>query len=927
MDYMVPQQFWTGVTPRVPSFAQTTYDQGFLPSKREINSPFMTEDSCLYKLKDEVDNPTELSFEQTLSDGVLSDCDKDGRCCVVCGEKASGYYFGALVCLPCKSFYIRCTKDGEPAFTCQCNGNCDIAKQGRIRCQYCRYRRCLMAGMCRKEKPETVQPAEGQVLCKVCGDIANGVHFGVNTCEGCKKFFRRGLVENISYTCKGNKECTINPRNRNNCRYCRYQKCLQAGMSREAIKMGRPKKCETSECNSDNSPKRSSGSPANRFSSPQPETVFFDHTTASPSTDYSSACSSPRDTSELNEHIRDNEDLPLHKRTKPIDIKREDGGWGCQVDNCMLGQFYNKQFTSCKQQCVSPPNCATDSRISGEWSPASVNGYPSAQNFSNSSYQASCSYQSNSLPMYNDGVPFTCARQTTLPTCNNQTTGFSSQTFNPRKRQYEHVDQSNDECIMDYMKANESGSFPQVYNSCSISNPCYQVPVQNNYSQGNVYQGSPSCSLRSYECDSGASSPLSTMSISPQHTQEFQSNFNTIPVYGPSNFSSSTDCDVAKTSEYKWVSNTRRSVLNIQLIERINHAFANPEAVQCGFDDATFLSSNGCYDGTLNMILDKTAASALLQISSPCPSVPSSNSQYNGYNTMESQPLNRLYKSNISEFHTNLTDCCLSGAAGFKCENYSESLSRSYWAQPMQAHFGLVNCNDSKAIINQILNAYTLYVDGCSSVSSSISQNPQFEDLAQNISMHTNYFVKFVSSIPGFCELHQADRLLLTKNGAIQCGLLMAMTEYYDVMLKSFPHWLDNLMQSCNSFYQLRLSLMQLAEQVHALNLDKVETAMLCVLMVTSSDWLTLGDKNTIELLRNRLLSAFQIYLTEKCADHGVRTAEIFAIISRLRHIGVWYKQMLKCIRLTNEANTQQSCVEQVYNPDYTMPCTTLRCG
>jgi hypothetical protein len=49
-----------------------------------------------------------------------------------------------------QSFYIRCTKDGEPSFTCQCSGNCDIVKQGRIRCQYCRYQRCLMAGMCRK---------------------------------------------------------------------------------------------------------------------------------------------------------------------------------------------------------------------------------------------------------------------------------------------------------------------------------------------------------------------------------------------------------------------------------------------------------------------------------------------------------------------------------------------------------------------------------------------------------------------------------------------------------------------------------------------------------------------------------------------------------------------------------------------------------
>ena len=48
-----------------------------------------------------------------------------------------------------------------------------------------------------------------------------------------QKFFRRGLVENQSYVCKGEKDCGINPRNRNNCRYCRYQKCLFVGMSRE----------------------------------------------------------------------------------------------------------------------------------------------------------------------------------------------------------------------------------------------------------------------------------------------------------------------------------------------------------------------------------------------------------------------------------------------------------------------------------------------------------------------------------------------------------------------------------------------------------------------------------------------------------------------------------------------------------------------
>lgn len=264
MDCIVPQPIWTGGYHHggLASLHSHYFAPYYIPRKR---SSF----SCSYfsgpyglpsRLDDDVAFPTDIKLER--ADDCTPEEDKDLKICVVCGERASGYYFGALVCLPCKSFYIRCTKDGEPTFTCQCNGNCDIAKQGRIRCQYCRYQRCLMAGMCRKEKPETVQPADGQVLCKVCGDIANGIHFGVNTCEGCKKFFRRGLVENQSYLCKSEKKCTINPRNRNNCRYCRYQKCISVGMSREAIKMGRPKKAETTESNNSANAADASESPS-----------------------------------------------------------------------------------------------------------------------------------------------------------------------------------------------------------------------------------------------------------------------------------------------------------------------------------------------------------------------------------------------------------------------------------------------------------------------------------------------------------------------------------------------------------------------------------------------------------------------------------------------------------------------------------------
>ncbi|XP_076441768.1 uncharacterized protein LOC143280896 [Babylonia areolata] len=165
--------------------------------------------------------------------------------CSVCSDKADGNFFGAAVCLPCKSFFIRCTKDGEPTIVKQCQGRCDISRQLRNRCQFCRFRRCVAVGMMRKEKPEVVQAAEGQDLCRVCGDLANGVHFGVITCEGCKKFFRRGLNEHESYVCRGSRSCVLNPRNRNNCRYCRYQKCIATGMSRDAVKMGRPRKTYT----------------------------------------------------------------------------------------------------------------------------------------------------------------------------------------------------------------------------------------------------------------------------------------------------------------------------------------------------------------------------------------------------------------------------------------------------------------------------------------------------------------------------------------------------------------------------------------------------------------------------------------------------------------------------------------------------------
>ncbi|XP_073486340.1 nuclear receptor subfamily 1 group D member 2 isoform X2 [Aquarana catesbeiana] len=83
------------------------------------------------------------------------------------------------------------------------------------------------------------------LLCKVCGDVASGFHYGVHACEGCKGFFRRSIQQNIQYKkCLKNESCSVMRMNRNRCQQCRFKKCLSVGMSRDAVRFGRIPKRE-----------------------------------------------------------------------------------------------------------------------------------------------------------------------------------------------------------------------------------------------------------------------------------------------------------------------------------------------------------------------------------------------------------------------------------------------------------------------------------------------------------------------------------------------------------------------------------------------------------------------------------------------------------------------------------------------------------
>ena len=71
--------------------------------------------------------------------------------------------------------------------------------------------------------------------CVICGDIGSGYHYSVLSCEGCKGFFKRTVQKNLNYLCKAGGKCVVNKNTRNQCQYCRFQKCLQLGMRKEGM--------------------------------------------------------------------------------------------------------------------------------------------------------------------------------------------------------------------------------------------------------------------------------------------------------------------------------------------------------------------------------------------------------------------------------------------------------------------------------------------------------------------------------------------------------------------------------------------------------------------------------------------------------------------------------------------------------------------
>ena len=76
--------------------------------------------------------------------------------------------------------------------------------------------------------------------CKVCGDWTRNNYYGQQSCNACRKFFRRTVVFKKFYYCHANQDCQVNIKTRNHCQWCRFTKCLKIGVDHSNIKNNTP---------------------------------------------------------------------------------------------------------------------------------------------------------------------------------------------------------------------------------------------------------------------------------------------------------------------------------------------------------------------------------------------------------------------------------------------------------------------------------------------------------------------------------------------------------------------------------------------------------------------------------------------------------------------------------------------------------------
>ncbi|EFO96409.1 hypothetical protein CRE_14689 [Caenorhabditis remanei] len=246
-------------SPLLPSFSASHCENiGRDAASPTMHHPKMTDTSSLPECSKNIshrsvlhevssESNTEIIQESTEPDEIVVEITESHLACKICGGYAKGTNYGVLTCDGCRTFFIQYIHMKED-LKCRRNNNCVIDKFITKKCAKCKIEKCLIMGMDhnqRKTKKKSTcsknvrtmasgnQIPDNHQLCKVCGDTASKIFYGVLTCEGCRVFFRRYAGKDVKLMCYSRGNCNLLEKF-TKCQKCRMRKCLEVGMNRNA---------------------------------------------------------------------------------------------------------------------------------------------------------------------------------------------------------------------------------------------------------------------------------------------------------------------------------------------------------------------------------------------------------------------------------------------------------------------------------------------------------------------------------------------------------------------------------------------------------------------------------------------------------------------------------------------------------------------
>lgn len=226
-------------------------------------------------------------------------------------------------------------------------------------------------------------------------------------------------------------------------------------------------------------------------------------------------------------------------------------------------------------------------------------------------------------------------------------------------------------------------------------------------------------------------------------------------------------------------------------------------------------------------------------------------------------------------------------------------ITKRYWQNHKLPDENIIFLEDHWKNVDKILTAYDRFVQTGAELN--VQLGNEFAKLAQSgqsllpdyieervVRMYTLSSVKYCGEIPGFSNFDLNDQYTIVRLGQSQSRILVAAVHWYDPEKGDFKDFLSWRAPD----YTFKRALVDYCDKIYKLKLDKVEAALLNVLVLIATDYPDLKNPEVIEEMRMNILKSFRAYTTALYGSPNKRIEELFGYVPALRELGVQHHHM-----------------------------------